>query len=139
MAGRLRARCPACRFGSLWVESRQVEVKLGQDSYQVEVPGHACRQVAGSFQACQAWRPDRDWGDGSRRGGRTWRAAWKDHTRAFLTANPRCQDCRRAPSTESHHVQYRSRGGSDDRSNLAALCRTCHESRHEAGGRDDDE
>lgn len=45
-----------------------------------------------------------------------------------------CQDCGRPVGTgrpgEVHHIQPRSRGGTDGPDNLVLLCRSCHGSRH---------
>ena len=37
-----------------------------------------------------------------------------------------CERCGIRPATECHHRLYRSRGGTDDPLNLAALCQPCH-------------
>ena len=48
-------------------------------------------------------------------------------------ARGRCERCT-APTPEkyleAHHVLPRSRGGTDDLSNGAALCRSCHQAVH---------
>lgn len=101
-------------------------------SYTIpEVPGHNCdnpfpnprtREICG-------WLPHDDWGDGSRRGGLTWRKAWSQHTRLFLNEHPRCNRCP-AWASQSHHRLYRSQGGSDAWENLEPLCQECHEEEH---------
>ena len=126
-------RCPACHLGTWQVDRRAVRVELGDRAYWVQaVPGHAC-------ETCLEWRPDPVWGTGTRRGGRTWSAAWSAHAEAFRRSHPRCDwpGCR-SGTTDAHHVQYRSRGGSDDWSNLRPLCKPHHEEVHRLGGRDDD-
>ncbi len=40
-----------------------------------------------------------------------------------------CENCGRV-AADIHHLKYRSQGGTDDISNLMALCRTCHEMAH---------
>lgn len=43
-----------------------------------------------------------------------------------------CQRCTIRRSTRAHHVLLRKHGGSDHRTNLAALCETCHVEVHNA-------
>ena len=42
-----------------------------------------------------------------------------------------CQPCsskgRVTPATEVHHIKAKAQGGTDDPSNLVAICRECHE------------
>ena len=40
-----------------------------------------------------------------------------------------CEACSRQ-AVDIHHIKYKSRGGTDDISNLIALCRKCHEMAH---------
>ena len=35
-----------------------------------------------------------------------------------------------APATETHHIIFRSRGGTNELKNIACLCRKCHEIAH---------
>lgn len=41
-----------------------------------------------------------------------------------------CQYCNGAPAVDIHHIYYKSRGGSDEVSNLIGLDRHCHELAH---------
>jgi hypothetical protein len=41
----------------------------------------------------------------------------------------RCRGCAK-PAADIHHIIFRSQGGTDDLSNLVALCRSCHEQAH---------
>lgn len=50
---------------------------------------------------------------------------WRKARSAYLAAHPQCERCG-APATEAHHLRPRRLGGSDDWSNLAALCKRCH-------------
>lgn len=51
----------------------------------------------------------------------------RDLVVSFLEANPACQRCQSAWSTEVHEVKTRARGGSIlDETNLRALCDDCH-------------
>lgn len=56
----------------------------------------------------------------------------------ILSLNPRCQapGCSMA-SSEVDHIASKARGGSDDLSNLQALCKRCHvvKTNREDGGR----
>ncbi len=41
----------------------------------------------------------------------------------------RCRGCAK-PAEEIHHMIFRSQGGTDDPSNLVALCQDCHQQAH---------
>lgn len=46
----------------------------------------------------------------------------------MLAERPVCERCHRQPSVDVHEIKSRARSGSiTDRSNLAALCRRCHD------------
>ena len=53
-----------------------------------------------------------------------------------------CQSCnakgRATPATEVHHIKAKADGGTDDPSNLTAICRECHEAatREQTGRRE---
>ena len=55
---------------------------------------------------------------------------WRKIRAAFLREHPLCERCeakeRVTPATEPHHRLPRREGGSDDWSNLEALCHECH-------------
>lgn len=58
-----------------------------------------------------------------RRGyGRGWQAIRLN----VLREEPVCEDCDRAPSVHVDHVVALEKGGTHDRSNLRALCPSCH-------------
>jgi hypothetical protein len=42
----------------------------------------------------------------------------------------KCTRCKKLGKIERHHIIYRSRGGSNDASNLVNLCQACHKYRH---------
>jgi hypothetical protein len=44
----------------------------------------------------------------------------------------KCRACGRGNPLEVHHIVYRSRGGTDEDSNLITLCRGCHVKAHES-------
>jgi 5-methylcytosine-specific restriction enzyme A len=52
-------------------------------------------------------------------------AEWQAKRAAYLRAHPRCVQCG-APATEAHHVRPKRAGGTDEWSNLRALCKSCH-------------
>lgn len=51
-------------------------------------------------------------------------AAWRRISHAFLTAHPVCV-CGK-PSQHTDHIIAKRNGGTDDPSNLQALCHSCH-------------
>jgi 5-methylcytosine-specific restriction protein A len=57
-------------------------------------------------------------------------AAWQQRRKRVLKECPQCETCGR-PSTDVDHRVAVADGGTDDRSNLRALCRDCHK-RHTA-------
>lgn len=42
----------------------------------------------------------------------------------------RCQHCGSLSNLEVHHIQFRSRLGNDEESNLITLCVSCHNNLH---------
>ena len=53
-------------------------------------------------------------------------AAWREIRDRYLADHPMCERCKRRPSTMVHHRTPKRQGGSDDPSNLQALCELCH-------------
>ena len=57
-------------------------------------------------------------------------ADWREIRARHLNRNPWCVDCaiegRRVRGTHVDHITPRSRGGTDDASNLQTLCHSCH-------------
>jgi 5-methylcytosine-specific restriction protein A len=57
---------------------------------------------------------------------------------AFLSEHPLCAHCLACgivvPATDVHHLVPRRDGGSDEESNLQALCHACHSRVTGAGG-----
>jgi 5-methylcytosine-specific restriction protein A len=52
--------------------------------------------------------------------------AWRKLRQRILEQFPICVKCGLTPSDTVDHVITKVRGGSDDESNLQALCRECH-------------
>lgn len=56
--------------------------------------------------------------------------AWKRIRDKYIAAHPLCEMCKQqgkiTPAGEVHHIIPLSRGGTHDRSNLMALCKSCH-------------
>lgn len=63
---------------------------------------------------------------------------WQQLRARYLRAHPLCVACRRKGSvvaaTDVDHIRPRSDGGSDDDSNLQALCHACHSAKTFSGG-----
>lgn len=81
---------------------------------------------------------DRHRGSAHQRG---YGATWRKKRRAYLQRNPLCVECLRQgrvkPATDVDHIISRRRGGTDDESNLQALCHSCHSrktNREDGGG-----
>lgn len=60
-------------------------------------------------------------------------ATWRAKRDKFLKDHPFCARCS-AIATIAHHIIRRRFGGSDDDSNLEALCMTCHSRLHAKSG-----
>lgn len=58
---------------------------------------------------------------------------WRAISTRFLRDYPRCQRCG-APATIAHHIIRKRDGGTDDYSNLMALCQSCHSKIHADAG-----
>ena len=56
--------------------------------------------------------------------------AWKRIRDRYVEDHPLCEMCKKAgkltPTEEVHHILPLSRGGTHARSNLMALCKSCH-------------
>ena len=59
---------------------------------------------------------------------------WREIRDQFLADHPLCAQCGNAPATVAHHVVRKRDGGSDDPSNLLALCASCHSALHAESG-----
>lgn len=63
---------------------------------------------------------------------------WKRIRDSFAAAHPLCQKCleegRYTPTEEIHHIVPLSKGGTHDRNNLIALCKSCHARIHAESG-----
>ncbi len=51
---------------------------------------------------------------------------WQRLRLTILWAHPLCEECERMPSSHVDHVKSLADGGTDDPSNLRALCHGCH-------------
>lgn len=110
-------------------------------------PGSACRRpgCAGIVRdgVCSSCGPLRRAGQvarDERRGtaaSRGYGGRWQRVRAMYLRSHPLCADCeaagRVAVATDVHHIVARRAGGSDDESNLMALCHACHSKRTAAG------
>lgn len=67
-------------------------------------------------------RTDRERGTAAQRG---YGARWQRLRKLYIRKHPVCVECG-APATDVDHIVPRRCGGSDDESNLQALCATCH-------------
>ena len=56
--------------------------------------------------------------------------AWKRIRDRYIKAHPLCEECekqgRLTPAEEVHHIRPLSKGGGNEKSNLMALCKSCH-------------
>lgn len=57
-------------------------------------------------------------------------SAWRKLSAKLLKENPVCEICGKKPSQLIHHIEPRRFGGTDEESNLIAVCRECHERLH---------
>lgn len=64
--------------------------------------------------------------------------SWARIRAAFLRANPLCEKCRAdgrlTPADLAHHKRKLTDGGTNDWSNLQALCQSCHSRLHAEHG-----
>lgn len=57
--------------------------------------------------------------------------AWRKARKVVLERDGKaCRNCQHPRGLDVHHVIFRSLGGSDDPSNLIALCQRCHKDAH---------
>lgn len=61
------------------------------------------------------------------------RAGWRKLRERLLAERPLCQDCNWEASSEIHHVTKLADGGTDEDTNLMALCKACHSKRTAKG------
>lgn len=64
--------------------------------------------------------------------------AWKRIRDSYAAAHPLCEECLKrgiyTPTEEIHHKLPLSKGGTHDRNNLMALCKSCHARIHAESG-----
>ena len=64
--------------------------------------------------------------------------AWKRIRDSYAAAHPLCEECLKhgvyTPTEEIHHKLPLSQGGTHDRDNLMALCKSCHARVHAERG-----
>ena len=90
-----------------------------------------CPAFAIKNSRCDVHQPSRGRGSSARQG---YGGAWRRLRVLVLAAEPYCRECS-APSTQVDHITPRSRGGSDDPSNLQALCARHHSQKTARQGR----
>lgn len=93
-------------------------------------PGCAEIALAGQGYCARHQKRTKPWSHGtgnrpsaSRRG---YGVAWRKIRAAYLAEHPACALCGR-PATDVDHVVPKRFGGSDDDTNLQALCKECHQ------------
>ena len=98
-------------------------------------PGCAEIAVSGSSRCAAHQRPRWPTGADTRPSAarRGYGYQWSKLRAAFLSKNPACEFCG-APATDVDHIVPKRWGGTNDESNLQALCHSCH-SRKTARGR----
>ena len=56
--------------------------------------------------------------------------SWKRIRDRYIKLHPLCEECEKqgklTPAEEVHHILPLSKGGSNEKSNLMALCKSCH-------------
>ena len=56
--------------------------------------------------------------------------AWKRIRDRYIKLHPLCEECEKqgklTPAEEVHHILPLSKGGGNEKSNLMALCKSCH-------------
>lgn len=56
--------------------------------------------------------------------------AWKRIRDRYIKSHPLCEECEKqgklTPAEEVHHILPLSKGGGNEKSNLMALCKSCH-------------
>jgi 5-methylcytosine-specific restriction protein A len=85
----------------------------------------------------QRWANPKHRERGGSRQARGYGAAWEKLRATVLREEPLCRAClpRVTAASTVDHIVPKSEGGSDDRSNLRALCRECHARKSSAEGR----
>ena len=53
-------------------------------------------------------------------------ADWRRIRNSYIAKHRTCEGCGQAPSYEVDHIVSKRRGGTNDESNLRALCQACH-------------
>ena len=93
-------------------------------------PVRPCRVVGcAKLQPCATHPAPGRWDGRGSSASRGYGAAWQRVRREVLIRDGyRCRTCG-ALAEQVDHVRPRAEGGSDDPSNLAAICRTCHASK----------
>lgn len=84
------------------------------------------RRFCDEHQADEWKRQDAGRATSARRG---YGAEWQEIRARFLESHPLCAHCGR-PAAVAHHIVRKRDGGSDDESNLIALCQSCHSALH---------
>jgi len=51
---------------------------------------------------------------------------WRKLAATIIARDPICMVCRLRPSVQADHIVPKSRGGTDDPSNLRGVCKQCH-------------
>ena len=53
-------------------------------------------------------------------------AEWQERRKEVIDEHPICQRCGVKPARDVHHLRALRQGGTHERGNLIALCRSCH-------------
>ena len=88
------------------------------------------RRFCDEHQSEEWKRQDAQRGTAAERG---YDSRWREIRDRFLADHPQCARCGK-PATVAHHVVRKRASGSDDPSNLLALCASCHSSLHAKSG-----
>ena len=111
-----------CKYAMLDIGGR-MPYRAPRPCREPGCPGYAVRRGWCAYHArMHESEYDKQRGSAAERG---YDSTWRELRARFLHDNPYCVICGK-PATDVHHILPRAAGGTDDWSNLEALCHACH-------------